>query len=203
MSLYARRRYTRRIVVHCSATPEGRHTTVADITLWHRQRGFTGIGYHFVIYLDGTVHEGRPIHTVGAHAAGFNSYSISICYVGGVDADNVRIAKDTRTPAQKEALRDLLNQLLEAYPTITEIVGHRDLPGVRKACPCFDARKEYAPLFSKEAPKAEDEGTYTVVRGDTLWAIGRKFKMEVPDIIKLNGLDTSTLQVGQKLRVKS
>lgn len=60
-----------KIILHCAATPEGRETTVADITSWHLQRGFTTIGYHFVIYLDGSVHKGRCIETPGAHAKGF------------------------------------------------------------------------------------------------------------------------------------
>ena len=92
-----------KIIIHCSATPEGRITTVQDITKWHLARGFQTIGYHYVIYLDGSVHPGRPESVAGAHAKGHNSNSIGICYVGGMDKGNIH-PMDTRTPAQKAAL---------------------------------------------------------------------------------------------------
>ena len=84
------------IIIHCSATPEGKPFTVADIDRWHRQRGFRCIGYHFVIYLNGSVHAGRPITESGAHCQGHNAHSIGICYVGGLDS--LGQPKDTRTP---------------------------------------------------------------------------------------------------------
>ena len=87
------------IIVHCAATPEGKAFTVADIDAWHRKRGFRCIGYHFVIYLDGSVHEGRAIEEVGAHCLGHNANSIGICYIGGC-ATNGKTPKDTRTEAQ-------------------------------------------------------------------------------------------------------
>lgn len=129
------------IVIHCSATREGKDFTVKDIDRWHKERGFKKIGYHYVIYRDGSVHEGRPLNEIGAHAAPFNKKSIGICYIGGLDA-NAR-AKDTRIPEQKEAIVKLLTELKRQFPD-AEIVGHRDLTNVHKACPCFDARKEYA-----------------------------------------------------------
>jgi hypothetical protein len=85
------------IIVHCSATPEGKDYSVADIRKWHIQRGFGDIGYHYVIYRDGTVHKGRSIGKIGAHTSGHNSYSIGICYIGGCASDG-KTAKDTRTP---------------------------------------------------------------------------------------------------------
>ena len=88
------------IIVHCAATPEGKHFTVADIDAWHKKRGFRCIGYHFVIYLDGSVHEGRAIEEVGAHCLGHNANSIGICYIGGC-ATNGKTPKDTRTESQK------------------------------------------------------------------------------------------------------
>ncbi len=127
------------IVIHCSATPEGRDFTVGDIDRWHRQRGFRKIGYHYVIYRDGSVHEGRGIEEIGAHAAPFNSKSIGICYIGGLDAHGN--PKDTRTDAQRATLRRLVKELLGRFPD-ARVVGHRDL-GARKACPCFDASAEY------------------------------------------------------------
>ena len=129
------------IVIHCSATREGKDFTVKDIDRWHKERGFKKIGYHYVIYRDGSVHEGRPLNEIGAHAAPFNSKSIGICYIGGLD-EKAR-AKDTRTPEQKVAIVKLLKELKRQFPD-AEIVGHRDLTNVHKACPCFDARKAYA-----------------------------------------------------------
>ena len=128
------------IVVHCSATPENKSSTVADIDRWHRQRGFAQIGYHYVIYLDGTIHKGRPIELVGAHCQGHNSHSIGICYIGGLAADN-KTPKDTRTSAQKQSLLALLKELRAKFPS-AKIHGHRDYAA--KACPSFDATKEYA-----------------------------------------------------------
>lgn len=131
-----------RLIVHCAATPEGKDFTVADITRWHKARGFRTIGYHYVIYRDGSVHTGRPEAEVGAHVSGYNSHSIGICYIGGVASDG-KTPKDTRTTAQKAALRALLVKLRAKYPGAT-ICGHRDLAA--KACPSFDAKTEYSDL---------------------------------------------------------
>ena len=130
------------IIVHCSATPKGRDFTVADITEWHKQCGFKTIGYHYVVYRDGSVHVGRPVERAGAHCAGHNANSIGICYIGGLSADG-KTPEDTRTIAQKDALVLLLNKLKRDFPLAT-IHGHRDF--ARKACPSFDATKEYKGL---------------------------------------------------------
>lgn len=130
------------IIVHCSATPEGRPTTVGDIRSWHKQRGFKDIGYHYVVYLDGSIHAGRPESAIGAHCTGHNRNSIGVCYIGGV-AKDCKTPKDTRTEAQKRALVLLLKELKRRYPR-AKIYGHRDFAA--KACPSFDARKEYANL---------------------------------------------------------
>jgi N-acetylmuramoyl-L-alanine amidase len=127
-----------KIIIHCSATPEGRHTTVADIKKWHLQRGFTDIGYHYVIYIDGSLHDGRPIEQAGAHTQGYNSNSIGICYVGGMTADN-KIPKDTRTLEQRATLKDLIITLKLRFPRAT-IHGHNEF--ANKACPSFDVQKE-------------------------------------------------------------
>ena len=126
------------IILHCSATKEGVSVTVNDIDRWHKERGFAKIGYHFVVYLDGSIHKGRPIEEIGAHCKGRNSDSIGICYVGGLDKTGK--PKDTRTPAQKEALWKLLRALKEKFPD-AEIRSHKDF--ANKACPCFDATSEY------------------------------------------------------------
>lgn len=130
------------IIVHCSATPEGKDFTVADITRWHKARKFVTIGYHYVIYRNGEVHNGRPERQVGAHCTGHNSYSIGVCYIGGVAKDG-KTPKDTRTSAQKLALERLLKHLKERFPKAA-IHGHRDFAA--KACPSFDATEEYKDL---------------------------------------------------------
>lgn len=125
-----------KIILHCSATPEGRDYTVADINRWHKQRGWRGIGYHYVVYRDGSVHPGRPVEQIGAHTSGHNANSIGVCYVGGLATDG-KTPKDTRTPAQRAALRNLVEQLRTEYPNVT-IHGHREFAA--KACPCFDVK---------------------------------------------------------------
>lgn len=130
------------IIVHCSATQEGKDFTIADIDRWHRQRGFTKIGYHYVIYRDGTIHVGRNESEVGAHCLVHNQNSIGICYIGGLSSDG-KTPKDTRTDAQKKALTTLLQALKKKYPSAS-IHGHRDF--AKKACPSFDATKEYMNL---------------------------------------------------------
>ena len=130
------------IIVHCSATREGQQVTVSQIRQWHLQRGFSDIGYHYVIYLDGSLHTGRHVDKSGAHCTGHNTHSIGVCYVGGC-ASNGTTPKDTRTPMQKKALLELLTRLKAIYPKAT-IHGHREF--ANKACPSFDARKEYANL---------------------------------------------------------
>jgi N-acetylmuramoyl-L-alanine amidase len=130
------------IIVHCADTPEGRDNTVADITRWHKDRGFATIGYHYVIYRDGSIHEGRPLEQIGAHCVGHNKHSIGICYIGGCASDG-KTPKDTRTPEQKEALLALLRRLKARFPNAT-IHGHRDFAA--KACPSFDAFREYRQL---------------------------------------------------------
>lgn len=129
------------IIVHCSDTPEGRDDRAADIDRWHKQRGFDGIGYHYVIDLYGTIEAGRDIERVGAHAQGHNANSIGICYIGGADK-NMK-PKDTRTEAQKQSLRLLIKFLKLKYKD-AKVFGHRDF--AQKACPCFDAKKEYEDL---------------------------------------------------------
>lgn len=127
------------IIVHCSATPEGRDFTTKDIKASHLQRGFSDIGYHWVIYRDGSVHVGRSESISGAHTVGHNSNSIGVCYIGGMDAANKK-PKDTRTPQQKVALIKLLKELKIKYPKAS-IHGHREF--ANKACPSFDAKTEY------------------------------------------------------------
>ena len=131
-----------KIIIHCSATPEGKNFTVKQIDACHRQRGFNGIGYHFVIYLDGSVHVGRALAKAGAHCKGHNAHSVGVCYIGGVASDG-KTPKDTRTDAQKASLVKLITELRQQFPNAS-VHGHREF--ANKACPCFDARKEYKDL---------------------------------------------------------
>lgn len=125
------------IILHCTATPEGKDYDVATIRRWHVQgNGWRDIGYHYVIYRDGTIHLGRPLDQIGAHTTNHNSNSIGIVYVGGVAADG-KTPKDTRTPAQKEAMYTLCKVLCDTLG-IKKISGHREYAA--KACPSFDVQ---------------------------------------------------------------
>ena len=130
------------IIVHCSATPEGKDYTVAQIRQWHLQRGFSDIGYNYVIYRDGSIHEGRNVNISGAHTIGHNYNSIGICYIGGC-AKGGKTPKDTRTEAQKASLVKLIKDLKRLYPKAT-IHGHCEY--ANKACPAFNAKEEYKNL---------------------------------------------------------
>lgn len=131
-----------KIILHCSATREGQHINVDTIRKWHLDRGWSDIGYHFIVYLDGTIVPGRPVERSGAHVKGMNANSIGVCYVGGVD-QNLK-AKDTRTPAQIEAMEWLIVDLFEQYPDAT-LHGHNEFAA--KDCPSFIVRDEYTYLI--------------------------------------------------------
>lgn len=131
------------IIVHCTATPEGRVVNVAEINAWHRARGWSGIGYHRVVGLNGERWAGRPLEAVGAHCEGRNARTIGLVYVGGLAKDG-RTAKDTRTGAQKVSLLAELIELRGRFD-IKKVSGHNEYAA--KACPCFDASKEYDHLF--------------------------------------------------------
>lgn len=132
-------REIKEIIVHCSATKEGKKFTASDITRWHKERGFATIGYHYVVLLDGTIETGRAESIMGAHCKGYNANSIGVCYIGGLDANGQ--PKDTRTDVQKIALLALIKRLKEEYPK-AKVYPHYKF--ANKACPCFDAEKEYA-----------------------------------------------------------
>lgn len=147
------------IVIHCTATRAGQDVRAADIDKWHKERGFACIGYNYVIDLDGTVEVGRPLSRDGAHCntagtsgVAYNKHSIGIVYVGGLNLAGM--PADTRTPAQKKALAELVYKLISEYP-IVEVIGHRDASPDQnldgkitpnewiKQCPCFDVRAEF------------------------------------------------------------
>ena len=141
------------IIIHCSATPEGKFLSAEACRQDHIQhRGFRDIGYHFYITRDGEICQGRPLEKVGAHCRNHNSHSIGICYEGGLDARGN--PKDTRTPEQRSALHLLVYQLLQQFRN-ARVCGHRDLsPDLDgdgkvepwewvKQCPCFEVSKEF------------------------------------------------------------
>ena len=132
-----------KIIIHCAATREGQNVKTSTIRKWHtapapKGRGWSDIGYHYVIELDGKVVEGRPLERRGAHTKGQNTCSIGICYVGGVDEDLK--PKDTRTPEQKEAMYQLIAELQEQFPK-AKLHGHNEF--ANKACPSFDVQTEF------------------------------------------------------------
>ena len=139
LNLSVNKRTIKELIVHCSATPEGKDYSVDTIRQWHLQRGFSDIGYHYVIYRDGSIHIGRDESIIGAHCTGHNTNSIGVCYIGGCASDG-KTPKDTRTTEQKQSLVKLLKELKTKYPQAS-IHGHRDFSS--KACPSFDATKEY------------------------------------------------------------
>jgi N-acetylmuramoyl-L-alanine amidase len=142
LNLSVNKRNIKELIVHCSATPEGKDYSVDTIRQWHLQRGFSDIGYHYVIYRDGSIHIGRDESIIGAHCTGHNTNSIGVCYIGGCASDG-KTPKDTRTTEQKQSLVKLLKELKTKYPQAS-IHSHKDF--ANKACPSFDATKEYSSL---------------------------------------------------------
>lgn len=138
------------LVIHCTATRECREVKSSDIRRWHTApvsqggRGWKQVGYTDMIHLDGKVerlvrnNEDANVDPweITNGAKGYNAISRHIVYVGGVDANDVKKAVDTRTPAQKEALKRYVLDFHKRFPKV-KIVGHRDL-NRSKSCPCFD-----------------------------------------------------------------
>ena len=139
LNLSVNKRNIKELIVHCSATPEGKDYSVDTIRQWHLQRGFSDIGYHYVIYRDGSIHIGRDESIIGAHCTGHNTNSIGVCYIGGCASDG-KTPKDTRTLQQKESLLSLLKTLKIKYPN-AKIYPHYKFAA--KACPSFNAEEEY------------------------------------------------------------
>lgn len=140
------------LVIHCTATPEGREVTSAAIRHWHTDpvskggRGWKQVGYTDMIHLDGKVerlvknNEDANVDPweITNGAKGYNAISRHIVYVGGVDANDVKKARDTRTPAQKEALKRYVLDFHKRFPKV-KIIGHNEVAA--KACPSFDVQK--------------------------------------------------------------
>jgi N-acetyl-anhydromuramyl-L-alanine amidase AmpD len=128
-------REIKRLIIHCAATKPDMDIGVEEIREWHKERGWKDIGYHFVIRRTGEIEKGRPVSQVGAHAKGHNLDSIGICLVGGIDEDGDADANFTFE--QYVALEQFVDEAEDYYGDL-DVLGHRDLPGVAKACPCFD-----------------------------------------------------------------
>ena len=130
------------IIVHCAATRprwgEGQPVEWKrdQIDAWHRDRGWNGIGYHYVIDRDGATATGRPVEAVGAHVKGHNAGSIGICLIGGHGSAATDAFADNYTPEQDAALRALIDDLKGRFPSITKVAGHNDFT-TAKACPGF------------------------------------------------------------------
>ncbi|CAI8786256.1 N-acetylmuramoyl-L-alanine amidase [Chryseobacterium sp. IT-36CA2] len=130
------------IVVHCTATqPDAKIESIKKY--WRDNLKWKNPGYHFMIKADGVVVNTLPIEQISNGVAGWNSQIINISYIGGIDKNNN--PKDTRTPDQKASILKLLRELKSKFPK-AKVQGHRDFPNVHKACPSFDAKKEYSGL---------------------------------------------------------
>lgn len=134
------------IIIHCTDTPAFRNYSVADVRHWHIKRGFSDIGYHYLIGLSGVIQKGRPIEQVGAHCRYHNARSVGICYVGGRDFAGRYF--DTRTPEQIDSMHQLVADLIKEFGPL-KVYGHNEFSN--KACPCFDVKSEFDyinnPLF--------------------------------------------------------
>jgi len=148
----SQRPQTKLIVVHCSATRPGDNLTINTIREWHIARGWGNVGYHFFIRRDGTIESGRHPDDIGAHVAGHNTDSVSLCMAGGLDEQGNSFINrpDLFTTAQWESAKALINVLKRMYP-YAQVLGHRDLSPDKnhdgkitpdeylKTCPGFDA----------------------------------------------------------------
>jgi len=135
------KRKINKIIIHCSATPPNMDVDAETVNEWHLENGWSGIGYHFFIKRDGKIEFGRPLDQSGAHTKGHNQNSIGVCYAGGVDSK--MCPEDNRTSEQIASFLLLLRFLKNTFPKAI-IHGHRDFS--TKACPSFDATKEYKGL---------------------------------------------------------
>ena len=144
MANYKSRTETLFIAVHCAATRATHDIGAVDIDRWHRAQGWNGCGYNRVIRRDGTIEQGRPDDAVGAHVEGYNSTSVGVCLAGGVAADGTT-PEDNFTDAQMLSLLVVIKDLKRKYPKAV-VQGHRDFPGVKKACPSFAVKEWWVKL---------------------------------------------------------
>lgn len=129
------KRVITQIFIHCSATMPNRNFTAKDIDRWHKDRGWSGIGYNGVITRDGSFEKGRDVDLVPAHAYGYNKNSIGICLIGGLGYDNH--PEPIYTNKQWATLKRVIKSLQKQYPN-AEVLGHNET--ANKACPSFDVK---------------------------------------------------------------
>lgn len=163
----AKRSATTHLVVHCSATPPNMDIGANEIDRMHRARGFFSIGYHGVIRRNGLTEPGRNWDQIGAHARGFNKKSLSVCLVGGVSLRplkhvpgnpwNGADAEDNFTDEQWHTLPIYIEEVWSTYGRIP-VIGHRDIPGVTKACPSFSVNEKMLEWFPNEYDKVYPKG---------------------------------------------
>ena len=190
---FKKRTETNYIVVHCAATQNKPEYTWKTIDAMHRQNGWLCIGYHFVILTDGTIQNGRDLDAVGSHVKGYNSESVGICLIGGIDSKGKSV--DNFTKEQKDSLRELIAWLKSDHYPDAKLQGHRDFPDDKKDCPCFDVNQWWV---------GEQTAFYEVQPTDTLWSIARSHGMSLASLMILNPDidDEDIFYAGQKVRVK-
>jgi len=137
-------REIKRIIIHCSATPEGRDVTVDDIRRWHVDGNkWSDIGYHYVVDIHGCISGGRAIDKPGAHVKGHNKDSVGVCYIGGMDTDMK--PKDTMTEEQEHAIRELIYALRMVTDNDISLHGHNEFSS--KACPSFKVSEKFKDIL--------------------------------------------------------
>ncbi len=185
------------VVIHCSATPEGRNHTVEDFYRWHViERGWADIGYHYIIDLDNRIIEGRSIEKDGAHTFGFNNDTIGICYVGGMDA-KMTAPKDTLTDGQAKAMLELLLTLKTKFPTLKRIAGHNEFSN--KACPSFKVADKFPTDFKDLHHYSLEEKKPTPLGSGDPWynaAVQIKFGDFGPLVVRLQRALNVVTQAG-------
>lgn len=125
------------IVVHCTGASQRQSITEIK-NYWRNVKGWNSPGYHYIITPDGAVTNLQPLEKTTNGVAGYNAHSVHVCYIGGVDENNKPL--DNRTEQQKISLRKIVSEMKEKFPT-AKVLGHRDFPNVKKACPSFDVAK--------------------------------------------------------------
>lgn len=155
------RKTTKRLFIHCTATPWGKTYTRDQYLAMHKARGFSDIGYHRIVLLDGTVIQGLPWDEVGAHVSGHNHDSAGLAYEGGLDRSGKPCDTLSLNPIQNAVMDREIEAALDRYHAINELLGHRDISPDKngngivdsferiKECPCFDAIPRYKHFLIK------------------------------------------------------